>query len=65
MLPPLTLMSFKARDVALKSARLLIIGYLAFCEERTIVIVSKLEYTTWIRSRPVMLGVFHLSGIPF
>ena len=51
-LPHLTLMSFEARGVKLKCARLLKIGSLAFCQERTVFIVSKFKYTTCLGSRP-------------
>ena len=57
--------SFKAMDVTLKYALLLTIGNVALYQERTILIVSKFQYTQCIGSRPVNLGVFHLSGIPF
>ena len=42
-LPPLTLTSFKAMDVALKYARLLKIRNVALYQERTILIVSKFQ----------------------
>ena len=54
-LPPLTLMSFKATDVTLKYARFLKIGNVALYQERTILIVSKFQYTQCIGSRPVKL----------
>ena len=44
-LPPLTLTSFKAMDVTLKYERFLKIGNVAFYQERTILIVSKFQYT--------------------
>ena len=66
---PLTLTSFKAMDVTLNYARFLEIGNVALYQEGTILIVSKLQYTQCIGSRPVKLnqylGVSHLSGIPF
>ena len=69
MLPPLTLPSFKAMEVTLKYAWFLKIGNVALYQERTILIVSKFQYTQCISSRPVKLhqylGVSHLSGIPF
>ena len=68
-LPPLTLTSFKAMDVTLKYVRFLKIGNVALYEEKTILIVSKFQYTQCIGSRPVKLKpiskVSHLSGIPF
>ena len=54
-LPPLTLTSFKAMDVALKYAWFLKIGNVALYQERTILIVSKFQYTQFIGSRPVKL----------
>ena len=50
-LPPLTLTSFKEMDVTLKYARLLKIGKVALYQERTILIVSKFQYTQYIGSR--------------
>ena len=44
-LSPFTLTSFKAMDVTLKYARFLKIGNLALYQERTILIVSKFQYT--------------------
>ena len=68
-LPPLTLTSFKAMDVTLKYAWFLKIGNVALYQEKTILIVSKFQYTQCIGSRPVKLlptsRVYHLSGIPF
>ena len=56
-------------DVTLKYARFMEIGNVALCQERTILIVSKFQYTQCIGSRPVKLkpylGVSHLSGMPF
>ena len=43
-LPPLTLTSFKAMDVALKYAPFLKIGNVDLYQERTILIVSKFQY---------------------
>ena len=54
-LPPLTLTSFKAMDVTLKYARFLKIGNVALYQERTILIVSKFQYTQCIGSRPAKL----------
>ena len=54
-LPPLTLTSFKGMDVTLKYAWLLKIGNVALCQERTILIVSKFQYTKCIGSRPIKL----------
>ena len=54
-LPPLTLTSFKAIDVTLKYVPFLKIGNLALYWERTILIVSKFQYTQCIGSRPVKL----------
>ena len=50
-----TLTSFKAMDVALKYARFLKIRNVALYQERTILIVSKFQYTQCIGSRPVRL----------
>ena len=55
MLPPLTFASFKAVDVTLKQARFLKIRNMALYQERTILIVSKFQYTQCICSRPVKL----------
>ena len=55
MLPPLMLPSFKAMDVTLKYARFLKIGNVALYQGRTILIVSKFQYTQCIGSRPVKL----------
>ena len=55
MLPPLTLTSFKAMDVTLKYAWFLKIRNRALYQERTILIVSKFQYTQCIGSRPVKL----------
>ena len=56
-------------DVTLKYARFLKIGNMVLYQERTILIVSKFQYTQCIGSRPAKLnkylGVSHLSGIPF
>ena len=54
-LPPLTLTSFKAMDVTLKYAWFSKIGNVALQQERTILIVSKFQYTQCIGSRPVKL----------
>ena len=54
-LPPFTLTSFKAMDVTLKYARFLKIGNVALHQERTILIVSKFQYTQCIGSKPVKL----------
>ena len=54
-LPPLTLTSYKAMDVTLKYASFLKIGNVALYQERTILIVSKFQYTKYIGSRPVKL----------
>ena len=54
-LPPLTLTSFKAMDVTLKYARFLKIENVALYQERTILIVSKFQYTQCMGSRPVKL----------
>ena len=54
-LPPLTLTSFKTIDVTLKYARFLKIGNVALYQERTILNVSKFQYTQCIGSRPVKL----------
>ena len=48
-------MSFKAKEVTLKYARLLKISILVLCQERTIFIVLEFEYTTCIGSSPVKL----------
>ena len=56
-LPPLTVTSFKARDVALKYARLLKIGILALDQPgKGNFIVSKFEYSKCIGSRHNMYG---------
>ena len=56
-------------DVTLNYAWFLKIGNVALYKERTILIVSKFQYTQCIGSRPVKLKplsrVSHLSGIPF
>ena len=52
-LSPFTLMSFKARDVTLKYARLLNIGILALDQKRTIFVVLKFEYAQCKDMRPV------------
>ena len=62
MLPPLMLTSFKAKDVTLKYAQLLKIGNVALYQERTILIVSKFQYTQYIGSRlaklkPISRGI--------
>ena len=54
-LPPLTLKSFKAMDVTLKYARFLKIKNVALYQEKTILIVSKFQYTQCIGSRPAKL----------
>ena len=54
-LPPLTLTSFKAMDVTRKYARFLKIGSVALKQERTILIISKFQYTQCIGGRPVKL----------
>ena len=54
-LPPLTLTSFKAMDVTLKYARFLKIGNVDLYQARTILIVSKFQYTQCIGSRQVIL----------
>ena len=54
-LPPLTLTSFKAVDITLKYAGFLKIGNVDLYQERTILIVSKFQYTQCIGSRPVEL----------
>ena len=48
-------MSLKAMDVTLKYARFLKIGNVDLYQERTILIVSKFQYTQCIGSRPVKL----------
>ena len=48
-------MSFKAMVVTLKFARFLKIGNVALYQDRTILIVSKFQYTQYIDSRPVKL----------
>ena len=48
-------MSLKAMDVILKCARFLKIGNVVLYQERTILIVSKFQYTQCIGSRPVKL----------
>ena len=45
-------MPFKEMDVTLKYARFLKFGILALYKERTILIVSKFQYTQCIGSRP-------------
>ena len=52
-----------AIDVAPKDAQFLRIGILALCQERTIFIVSKFEYTKYIGSRQDKLKPIY-SGIP-
>ena len=68
-LPPLTLTSFKAMYITLKCARFLKIGNVALYQERTILIVSKFQYTQCKGRRQwnwnQYLGVSHLSGIQF
>ena len=68
-LPPLTLTSFKAIDVTLKYAPFLKIGNVDLYQARTILIVSKFQYTQCVGSDQwnwnQYLGVSHLSGIPF
>ena len=63
------LTSFKAMDVTLNYVRFLKIGNVALFQERSILIVSKFQYTQCIDSRPVKLhqylGVIHLSGMSF
>ena len=54
-LPPLTLTSFKLMDVTLKYAPFLKIGNVDLYQERTILIVSKFQYTQCIGSRSVKL----------
>ena len=54
-LTPPTFTSFKEMDVTLKYARFLKFGILALYKERTMLIVSKLQYTQCIGSRPVKL----------
>ena len=49
------LTSFKEMDVTLKYAQFLKIGNVALYKERTILIVSKFQYTQCIGSRPVKL----------
>ena len=54
--------------VTLKCTQFLKIKNVALYQERTILIVSKCQYTECIGSRPIKLkpiGVSHLSGIPF
>ena len=63
-LPPLTLTSFKALYVTLKYARFLKIGNVALYQERTILIVSKFQYTQCIRSRPAKLKLGHSLNKP-
>ena len=55
MLSPLTLTSFKARDVRLTYAWLLKIRFLALDQDMAIFIVSKFEFTHCIGSRAVKL----------
>ena len=55
MLPPFTLTPSKAMDVTLKYAWFLKIGILALYQEKTILIVSKFQYTQCIGNRPVEL----------
>ena len=52
---PFTLTSFKAMDVTPKYARFLKIGNVDLYQERTILIISKFQYTQCIGSRPVKL----------
>ena len=56
-------------DITLKYAQFLKIGNVTLYQERTILIVSKLQYKQCIGSRPVKLnqylGVSHLRGITF
>ena len=52
---PLTSTSFKAMDVTLKYAQFLKFENVALYQERTILIVSKFQYTRCIGSRPVKL----------
>ena len=56
-------------NVTLKHARFSNIGNVALNQERTILIVSKFQYTQCTGSRPAKLKpisrVSHLSGIPF
>ena len=56
-------------DVTLKCARFLKISILALNQERTILIISKVQYTECIGSRQANLKqisrVSHLSGKPF
>ena len=56
-------------DVTRIYAWFLKIGNVALYQERTILIISKFQYTQCIGSRPVnqnqYLGVSHLSCIPF
>ena len=49
------LTSFKAMDLTLKYVQFLKIGNVALNQERTILIVSKFQYTQCIGSRPVKL----------
>ena len=53
--PPLMLTSFKALGVTLKYALFLKIGNVDLYQERTILIISKFQYTQCIGSRPVKL----------
>ena len=52
-------------DVSLKYARFLKIGNVALYQERTILIISKFQYTQCTGSRPVKLEPSHQIGIPF
>ena len=54
-LPPLTFTSIKAMDATLNYARFLKIGILVLYQERTVLIVSKFQFTQRIGSRPVKL----------
>ena len=67
-LSPLTLTSFKTRDVTLKYAWFLKMGMLALDLVRTIFIVSKFEYVQCKGGRPIQLKPIsrsHLSGMIF
>ena len=56
-------------DVTLEYARFLKIGNVALYQERTILIISKFQYTQCMAADQLnlnqYLGVPHLSGIPF
>ena len=56
-------------DLTLKYVQFLKIGNMALNQERSILIVSKFQYTQCIGSKPVKLKpisrISHLSGIPF